>query len=444
MEAFTTDPLLASEHIRSVWERVRAFDQALSASPVALDPFRGQTTIGKTWREELLVSRDFEPIRGPLLAFFDYLLERRLNLGVSSAESAALLGREYPPRAPFEEPGTLAERRLLALRASSDPQRKDEARLAWRTLAELADDLSAARVLYYERRVEIEGRLGASLSPLVGWGEPGQGVPELGQALLTGTEDAAQALLEPGFFGLVHAATAYPALEGWPARLAADSLLELLDGSWLSRAGLPARASLPERLCPSSFVRAAVHLGRQLVLAATPLSLPFVCARTPGEVYGRTLGRLFGLWLLSDAFARRHLGLGPAERRSHARGRAQLLLAEGRLLATRCLLAEAGRQSQTRLKETWNELGLRLCGEPWGPALGLLSAPAHAPADLVAHAWALSLERELVQTFDEDYLDNPRAREAILAALHAPEPTPPPYAVLHDAALALLSGLAGC
>lgn len=456
MDAFTTDPLAASGYVHAVAARVRAFDAALGSGPVALDPFRGETTIGKTSRESVLASRDFEPIKGPLIAHLDYLLERRINLGVSLEESALSTQALHPATAPFPQPSTLSARRLTALRAATEPARLEEARLAFRTLERDVRPVSAVRVLRYERLLEIEERLGTRLSPAVVLREDGDDVPaaaaeresadetaieRLARQLLAETRDAAAALLEPGFAGVVGGATGTPATEGWPARLAADTLLSLFGGSWLLAGEAPSALGLPGRLCPASFPRAAVQLGRELVRAGTPKWLPFVLARTPNELYGRVIGRRLGLWLLSPACARRALGLGAEGRERHARGAARLLLAETRLLCARALLAEAGHRSRRRLEEVWDELGVELCGGTWGPPLGLLRAQPDAAVDLVAQLWALAQEAESLQAFDEDYLDNPRARDALLSEMHAAEPPPPSVPVLRAAGHALVRRL---
>jgi len=437
MQAFTTDPLLASAHLRELSGRVLVFERALGDGPAALDPFRGQTTIGKTWRDEVLASRDFEPIRGPLVAHIDYLLERRINLEVSLEESTQLTQVSRPPRPPYAEEGTLAARRLFALSVSADPQRQAEARLAWRALAQDASGLSAVRVLRYERRIEIEGRLGARLSPLVSFEEPSQSVAALAREVLGSTKDAAGSLLGPGFAGTMEASTGYPAVEGWPARLGSDAVLDLLGGRWLVRDSGLIRLELPQRLCPSSFPRAALHFGRDVYRLTVPETLPFVLARTPAETYGRTLGRLLALWLLSPASARRRLGLGAEGRDRHARGALRLLVAEARLLAARALLAEAGQSSRSALDQAWGDLASDLFGEPLGPPLGLLSAPPEATVDLVAFLWALAKDEELRTSFDDDYLDNPRARERILAEVHDVEPPLPAFTVLDLAARGL-------
>jgi len=442
MEAFTTDPLQASAHIRALMERLSSFDEALSRGPVALDPFRGKSTIGKTWREQVLASRDFDPIREPLLRFVDHLLERRLNLSVSLAESAHLNLDQQRPRSPFNQFGSLAERRLLSLSASADPERREQARAAWQAVQADVAAVSAVRVLRYERRTEIEGRLGTALLPLVSFADPAHGIVELARRVLDGTADAARALVEPGFAGLIHGASGFPAEDGWPARLGPEPLLDLMGGRWLLAGDGLRGFQLPERICPASFPRAALQLGRQVVRATTPESLPFVLCRTPAETFGRALGRLLGLWLLSPACAQRRLGLGPEGRARHARGAARLLLCESRLLAARALLAEAGRHSRSRLDEVWSELGPELAGADLGPPLGLFSAPPEAAVDLLAHLWALDKQAELVSLFDEDFLDNPRARESLLAEIHAPEPAHPPHEKLLAAAVGLCDLLA--
>lgn len=451
MDALTTDPLELSAYVRELATRVRSFDDALTAGPVGLDPFQGKTTIGKTLREHVLASRDFEPIRAPLVAHIDRLLERRINLKVSLEESVLLTQTVHPPSSPFDQAGTLAARRMSALATAADTARQEEARTAFRTLERDAVAVSAVRVLRYERLLEIQERLGASLSPAVEISEDGQlaagvsaggeTIPErLARSLLAQTRDASSALLEPGFGGLVAGATGTPATEGWPARLAADSLLSLFGGPWLLAGDAPAHVGLPQRVCAASFPRSALRFGSELVRAATPSWLPFVLARTPSEVHGRAVGRLLALWLLSPACARRRLGLGVEGRALHRRGATRLLLAETRMLCARTLLAEAGRRSRSRLDDTWGELGLELCGSSWGAPLGVLAAQPDAAADLVAHLWALTKEAEMVRAFDEDYLDNPRAREALLADIHATEPSPPPAQALEEAGRALVRG----
>src|SRR5688572_12190059 len=264
MEAFTTDPLLASAYVRALRERVWVFERALAAGPVASDPFRGQTTVGKTWREAILASRDFDPIKEQLIGHLDSLLECRLSLGVRLEESTRETQVQHPPVAPFVAAGTWSERRLSALAASTEPGRGDEASSAWQALRAHAAGLSAVRVLRYERRVEIQGRLGARLSPLVTLRDPpksgtgsaeqasgaARGTGELGRQVLASTREAARTAFAPGFAGLVHGATGFPAVEGWPARLVPDSLLALLGGRWLVSGSTPGASDLPERVCP--------------------------------------------------------------------------------------------------------------------------------------------------------------------------------------------------
>lgn len=451
MEAFTSDPLLASAELRALTERLWSFDAALSEGPVALDPFRGRTTIGKTWRDEVLTSRDFEPIRLPCLGFLDRLLERRLNLPLSLEESARLTLDQLRPRAPFHEVGTLTQRRLRALSVSADPAKSEEAHAAWQAVRADVAGLSAVRVLRYERRTEIEGRLGGRLTPLVSFASEagdgksevagGVGVEQLARRVLSGTREAARGLVQPGWSGLIHGASGFPALDGWPARLAPEGLLDLFGGRWLLAGTTLREGPLPSRVCPASFPRAALSLGRQLFRASTPESLPFVLCRTPAETYGRTLGRLLALWLLSPACARRRLGLGAEGRGRHARGAALMLVCESRLLAARALLAEAGRQSRTRLDEVWSELGPELCGVSLGPPLGLLSAPPDAEVDLVALLWAWSKQTELIAAFDEDFLENPRARDSLLSDIHGVEAAHPSFEQLSLAATGLCRAL---
>src|SRR5689334_15668208 len=127
MDALTTDPLELSAYVRALATRVRSFDEALTAGPAGLDPFQGQTTIGKTLREHVLASRDFEPIRGPLVAHIDRLLERRINSSVSLEESVVVTQTVHPPASPFDQAGTLVARRMSALATAADAARQEEA-----------------------------------------------------------------------------------------------------------------------------------------------------------------------------------------------------------------------------------------------------------------------------------------------------------------------------
>lgn len=427
-------PLRLAQKIRSLATSSRDFERALSEGPVPIDPFGGREFPGQSTRLEVEAWPRSDPMREPTLVWIDHLLERRINLEALRAESREEHITLHPPAPPFEESLSLGTMKRRALAALTREDGLEEGRQALGALAGASPALSRARLARFERYVAIEWRLGSTLRlpwTLVGEAPAGLALEgletELARRALALTDDLAGELLTPGIVGVVRAATGGGAGDGWPARLAPASVLELLGGRWLTDGVTLGPAGLPERVCPASFLRAIVHVGQEVFLAVAPATLPFPVARRPGSLYGRAFGRTLALWFCSGVAARRRLGLSAASAAKHERALLLLLVAEVRLSAARALLAAAGRRSVKELEGLWEELGVRLAGAAafspaaWGPPLGLLAAPLHAELDWLALLLAFERTRTLRETFDEDWMDSPRAREVLLAEIHALE-----------------------
>jgi hypothetical protein len=423
-------------------------------SPFALGNFPG-----KSLSDQIEGLDPQDPLRSGLLVWCDVLLERRINFEAMRAESRAKWEVELPPLPPLTEPTTLCRWEDRLLRALVwDRQREAEELL--RGLNQRVDGLSAVRRERFARRLEIEHRLGSELSEMLevsaeddrssGGGAPPPGVdleqessaPEalasasareilsqrlgpLALQVLSETQAAFSAWVGPGYLQHLKAIWGVSVSQGWPARLTADTLTELLGGNWLTW-GLNLRgAPLPERLAPASFVLAVQQLSRAVAVAAAPRDLPFVVAQHPAGLPGEILGHTLTGWMASPDFVRRRLKLsGDAARQAE---RALWLLRAGRLRqkAVNCLVLLAAKRSLAELDRVYEETTERL-GQSLGPSLGMLPVSQLSEVEFCAALCGSARAANLREVHDEDFVDNPRARDQLRSELEVPAPRSSP------------------
>lgn len=419
------DPFRISAELSRTFQRLRAARAALQAGQASPDPFLGTGFPGKTLRDQILSLPPTDPLRSGLLAWTDELLEARINFNAFVLEQSARLEDTHPPRAPLDQPASLAVAETLLLRACASPGEDDKARALFRFLRDKSIRLGAVRRERWTRRREIEERLSSPLSPLLEWWQGEEPAPEdaarlLALEVLRTTRDAAEAWLAPGYVELLRGSLALGASEGWPARLAPETMLALLGGDWLTRGLALGTRRLPERQAPSSFVSATVLLGHAVSLAGRPRDLPFVVSARPAELEAWLLGETLAAYLVGLPFLRRRLGLGPAPARSSQRSLELARLCRLRILAAETLLADAAQQGAGALDQVNADIEAQLVAEPLGAPLGLLAATPHSHVRLVALLLALGREQDLTLVHDEDWLDNPRARDQLRSELGLP------------------------
>ncbi len=295
--------------------------------------------------------------------------------------------------------------------------------IALRRLEHLAPPVVAARKELRARRFEAARRLGLEHPWALATSVEGGGIAKLealARAVLDATEPLAGELhkelrrrtgagsTDPS--RTIHDAFAQDAREGWPARLNARWLEDVFR-TIAPRS--PRIAELPAAIGGASFLRAAARWGFALRLNGVARSLPFALARDPYPVEAYLFGDALAVAVAGRVFAKRKLGLPTRPADAHARVLARSLLHALRMHAGQLLagLSEAVRGDEVE------ELTSRLFGAPLPPVLAALwsfggfsgNARVDVPARLLAAVRTFDFVRGLVDRFDEDWFDNPRA-----------------------------------
>lgn len=245
---------------------------------------------------------------------------------------------------------------------------------------------------------------------------------EAARALLASTADAAQSLELRSLSDVLGRGLATPAADGWPRRLSARTLDELLGSSdWLSGLRLDL-GELPAPLSAASFTRGLLRLGAAWSESLAPASQPFCIARDPFGLARAQYGALFASLTTSPPFLRRQLNLGKERVVTHARALAHSALLFARQLALRVLLEAPSLSGPRALTEAFSELGTQTFGfEPPPGAAGLLFRPrlgdAQKLAGLLLAADQLS---RLVDEHDDDWFRNPRAIDQLRSEARLP------------------------
>ena len=404
-------------------------EAARHRDPFASDAVRevaGQSTFRAL--RELAPSAPDVPHRDALLRWVHELLQARIGreLVLDEADAAHALDPELGPRTREKmerrdqnAPRVLAsfEEARTALVSASTIAVADA---AFGRLGDLAAPVAAARRELRARRFEAARRLGLdhpwALATVASAGD----VAALARSLLDATEPLARELdarlrrrAEPGGGAAVHAIDdgfGRDAPEGWPARLTVRWLEEAF-GAIARRP--PRVASAPPALAGASFLRAAAGWGAALRVSSIARSLPFALARDPYPTEAFLVGDALALAVAGAPFAKRKLGLSARSADAHARALFRVVFRALRMQAAE-LLAEMPESART---DELEELSARVFGAPLPSDLAIawacggfsgrrrIDAPARLLAGVRAHAFA----RDLVDRYDEDWFDNPRA-----------------------------------
>lgn len=420
------DPFSLSRMLEECARRHAVFLRGLSLAPALSDPFLGREFPGKTtceWIEKLPTN---DPMRAPLLSWSRRLIDHRIHVPWHIEDADLCYRREHSLADPEDVRLSLADIRLHALSAD-----EPEATGWWSAMDRVESALSAHRRQLWVRHGEVFERLGLERrevlrAPVVVSDaeevELGEALGLLAESILSDTSDAARQLWGAGWSNLVRAALAPEAVEGWPARLAPDTLRALLERRELFRGAEIQPGRLPRRLAPVSFIRAGHQIGRALCDALAPRDVPFVVAREADDLLGHRVGWLMALWMTTVTFSNRRLDLSKAKSIEAGRQLRIALLATGRLAAARYLLARAALGNESALFERYAEISGRLVGAPLPPSSLLVRFSIHLDegarfaAFLSAHDWL----HRLIEIYDEDFYESPRCQEELRAELTRP------------------------
>lgn len=401
------DPFSLSRQLAASAQAYFSFRRGLPQQRAVIDPFLGREFPGRTHFRFVQDLPEGDPLRSSLLKWTHFLVDARVQIPWESQDADLLHRTPHGIREPREGTYSLSEMSLAAVDGGVGAPAK-----WWRTRARFETALSDHRREVFRRREEVAERLGVSdfsevFNPL----EAAADVESLATRVLEETRDAAESLIEAGWTGFVEGGLARSASEGWPARLAPDTLRGLIGDTRLFRGANVNPGPLPQRMNPMSFVRAAARVGRATQRALVSDEVPWVMAHDPHDLPGWRFGELLGIWTTSGPFLKKKLGLSPPLVREARRLLLPARLCHLRLLAARALCRQAARDRQ--LGEKWPRITYQLCREELPPsaALARFDVPLESPAQLVAHLGALAWEQELMEAHDEDWYQNPRAQD---------------------------------
>jgi hypothetical protein len=374
----------------------------------SVDPFETARHVStqSTYRAlaEATIAAHEEPIREGLARWVYELLQARVGDDLAKDEADSL--REVDERFAADPPAAF-ESAHRALVVATSPVL---ARAALARLGELAAPVAAVRKERRARREEVARRLDLDDPFALATGKKTAELRAVAKAFLDATNDLAEDLRRRAKHttaaDAIHALFARDANQGWPAHLG---------GRWLEDAfrALVTRpfppGPMPVALGAASFLRAGAAFGRAMRNSGTARSLPFVLARDPYADDAHRFGALLAMAMAGPIFQRRKLGLSARAAAAQSRLLASTLLGSARVLAVRFLLASHAPASVD--PTTFEEHTVMAFGAPLPRTLANAWPDLHVDeasrlrGALEAHAF----ERSLVDRFDEDWFDNPRA-----------------------------------
>lgn len=420
----------------------------------ARDPFDGLRDVAGRSTFDALRELDVGPAlalhRDALVRWVHELLQARVGWGLTVDEADALVrpdpslaSRAARERAIVSTPsGPLPSSALdlgaalvtfdAARRALVTAQEPAAIEIAFRRLGELAEPVAAVRGELRARRFEAARRLGLDHPWALATSSEGgaASLERLARDVLDATEPLASALHEEQArragvrapWRTIVASFARDAREGWPSRLTT----RWLEDVFRAIAPRPPRVSapLPLALGGASFLRAAAAWGAALRLEGAARALPFALAQDPYPAEAYALGGALALAVADRVFAKRKLRVSSRLTDVHARALGLALLFTLRAYAAQLLAATVDPPRDAELEE----LTARVFGAPTPRALARAwsfggfsgAARVDAPARLVGAVKSHALVRGLVERFDEDWFDNPRAGAHLASAYAGP------------------------
>ncbi|MCL2824321.1 MAG: hypothetical protein FWD57_10040 [Polyangiaceae bacterium] len=232
------------------------------------------------------------------------------------------------------------------------------------------------------------------------------------------TEDAAMAVIssDRGWGDALWSGTAADAEHGWPTTLSPKWFRNLF-GDWKPLQGIrvePGPSCSP--ICGASFARALAKFGSAMYLAcATRECHSFCLAHRPFDMAKASYGTLFASLLTSIPFLKRRMGLGASAACHQAKSLGASMLLSLRTIAAQTAVAST--DTSDALLQAHVEFGSRaFLSRVQEETAGVL--PRYNPesaAGLCGALRAAGLERRLVDVFDDDWFDNPRAHQYLTA-----------------------------
>jgi hypothetical protein len=292
-----------------------------------------------------------------------------------------------------------------------------EARLWLDAAADGSTGLAEIALSRASRRMEVARRLGLEhpWSPLVP--VDAGALRAAARRLLDATEDLSRAVWKSalregaGVAGVLQAAVARDAGEGWPARLTARWLEETFASA--TRGLTIELPPMPATFGASSFARGLYAFG--YAVRAGPgspstgrASTPYALARAPAFVDAHRFAFLFAALPADPEWQVRALGLGRRGALAQARVLGRTALLDARLHAARLLL---GDEAAFAPRDLFDEIGPRLFGVSLDARLRGAWPLAHEdePARMLALLDAQSFAASLRDRFDVDWFRNPGA-----------------------------------
>lgn len=306
--------------------------------------------------------------------------------------------------------------RFLVLRTVTDPD-ADCRRAAAHALVDRSDDVASNALFWLARRHEAARQLGLeTLALLEAPAETGSDIQKLLSVVLDETDDVARELvgITAAWHESLACGCAHDATEGWPANLGIRWLHDTVHSMGPLATFRPDIGVLPEALCGASFARALSCLGTALfrgIIASQRRA--FCIGNRPFDARAFAFGALFASLLASETFYRRRFCLGTDAAHRHARAFARTLVIATRLTAVQaavgaCATLESAQQAHA-------VLGSRALLTSLPPELvGVLPrVRPTACSRLMGALRAAQMHDTLVNEYDTDWFDNPRAHRLL-------------------------------
>lgn len=400
------DPLAVDQELRGLVERWRHWRRELRSGAVNRTPFGSSERLGRELLQWALGLPEELPLRMPLARWIYRLAEQRIDAWWLAEEVVLVHHEKHPVREPREGSFSIHEMTRAAL--------SDSAAAQWHAARRAAvTRLAAHRAELWQRRLEIARRWGFESPDALEL--PSATIYDEASRYLDETEEPVFDRVGTGWLSFVESSLARDAAEGWPARLAPDTLADLLGHrDWLY--GVDLRPGpLPARLAPASFLRAFARLGAAWQVALASGRGPFVLFADPYGLAAWTHGALWASMVARAEFAKRRLGLARHRAADHERHLGLAVIQWSRLLAVRCSARPAVLQGGQAWRESSSELAFRLTRQELEPGLfaGLTRLRVDDPQRLAAWFLAADLHRRLVEQYDEDWFRAPRAVEQL-------------------------------
>ncbi|MBI5538088.1 MAG: hypothetical protein HY898_35530 [Deltaproteobacteria bacterium] len=402
------------EQASRAWRSWRQRARTATREQLAEDPFVGRRAIStRAMFQKLQKLPEELPERDSLLRWLAALtLDRVTFEDVVDLEAARRVER-HVLRDLGREPWNVRD---LCLQAAMHPEagRRDA---CGRALLELCDDSSSNALFWLARRHEAARQLGIDgLRWLEAPVQPDVPVVRVARGLLDATDDLAADVLgsDRPWQDVLFVGAATDAIEGWPAQLTTRWVQDLFRSTGLVKDAPIEMQAVPQAACGSSFMRALDRFGIAFYRGrARQLAGRFALAVRPFDPRPTCYGALFASLLATPLFLRKHLGLGQIRARKQAQSLARAALITLRLLALQtavgaCEDPRAAREMHLDFAK--RALRTRLPIELAGV---LPRIRPTACARLVGALKASTLRDQLVDRYDEDWFDNPRAHEQL-------------------------------